>query len=224
MKSLKNILTTKTIALALLLLAGTLQAQVMNLDFEALTPKDALDERQPLNWLADSPIGFHSTQDAFEGKGALLIHSWYNHVPTRAWINAQQTERTFRNDIEASAMPIDARPVALQGYFKHTEVVDNGEPADVKVTLFRKTEDGMEKIGFGKQKFHATDEYKPFAVAIDYSDAHAQPTHISIEFWTGGGRSVGEPLFNYLYIDGLKLETATKAPGCRHATGAGHAH
>lgn len=190
------------------LVSGTLLGQVANLDFERLDKGIEEGTKVPVGWYPDSPMGFSSTKQSQSGKRALLIHGWYNHVPTLIWNGPVSADPDRSANPLTDATEIHQRISSVKGYYKFTKVV-KGSLGEGEVLMLVKTADGMETIGSGKFEFSATDQYQPFEIEIDYKDPKVQPTHISISFFTGKIpiKDAPEPYYNYLFIDSLELLT-----------------
>jgi len=181
-------------------------AQLVNADFERwdttyvsayedllskkFSIKDPVDG-EVSSWSSGSQYGASRTTDAFSGKYALVLYTWYTYIPGNI---------TYMNGI-------NYRPEYLKGHYKYIGDVNIGELASGFGSIILKS--SQDTVGYAKHYFDTTSVYRPFEIEIEYFDQQI-PNEIIVFFESANqtcSREVDSSICNLLYLDNLSLSS-----------------
>lgn len=148
----------------------------------------------PEMWTYEAGFGVLRTTDAYSGLYALVVHTWYGHVPET--ISYEQA--------------IQDAPEYISGYYKYNvNVIEDVLPKGQGTVII--TNNHQDTISLTNFEFDTTSVYKYFE--FELNQTNESPASIQIVFQNAdNGFHCSEPtrnVCNFLYLDDIKLERQT---------------
>lgn len=148
----------------------------------------------PKMWAYEVGLGILRTTDAYSGIYALIVHTWYGHVPET--ISYEQA--------------IQDAPEYISGYYKYNvNVIEDVPPKGLGTAIM--TNSNQDTISLTNFEFDTTSVYKYFE--FELNQPNESPENIQIIFQNADyGFHCSAPtvnVCNFLYLDDIKLERQT---------------